>query len=139
MCVHNDHRVYDEPEYESGDSELDEEELFMKYHGMEDSLNYACSYQRALKAVLAKFEGDLTFALSEAKRSKHCAIEGVGQHTMSVDADVWHSWNAAENGCWHDKSFRDWFAKKHPETTVPYTPRKTMVGFRPSAITGICP
>lgn len=70
MCVHNDHRVYDEPEYESGDSELDEEELFMKYHGMEDSLNYACSYQRALKAVLAKFEGDLTFALSEAKRSK---------------------------------------------------------------------
>jgi hypothetical protein len=29
-------------------------------------------------------------------RLKHCAIEGVGQHTMSVDADVWHSWNAAE-------------------------------------------
>jgi hypothetical protein len=32
-----------------------------------------------------------------------------------------------KNGCWHDKSFRDWFAKKHPETTVPYTPRKTTI------------
>ena len=72
-------------------------------------------------------------------RLEHCAIEGVGQHTMSVDADVWHSWNAAEPGCWHDKNFRDWFAKKHPETTVPYTQRKTMVGYRPSEITGICP
>lgn len=72
-------------------------------------------------------------------RLEHCAVEGVGQHTMSVDADVWHSWNAAEPGCWNDKSFRNWFAKKHPETTVPYTQRKTMVGYRPSEITGICP
>ena len=60
-------------------------------------------------------------------RLEHCAIEGVGQHTMSVDADVYHSWNAAERGCWTDKGFRDWFKKQHPETAVAYTPRATTI------------
>lgn len=72
-------------------------------------------------------------------RIEHCSIEGIGQHTMSVDADVYHAWEAAEPGCWKDKGFRDDFKKRFPETAVNYTARKPMVGYRPSQITGICP
>jgi hypothetical protein len=62
-----------------------------------------------------------------SQRIEQCAIEGIGQKEMSIDADAYWSWEAAEPGCWKDKAFRAWFKKKHPETVVPYTPRKTTV------------
>jgi hypothetical protein len=60
-------------------------------------------------------------------RIEHCAIEGIGQQTMSVDADAFYSWQAAEPGCWQDKGFRDWFKRRNPETAVGYTPRSTTI------------
>lgn len=60
-------------------------------------------------------------------RIEHCAIEGIGQHAMSVDADAYFSWQVMEPGCWSDKAFRDWFKKQHPETAVHYTPRATTI------------
>lgn len=60
-------------------------------------------------------------------RIENCAIEGIGQKEMSIDADAFYSWDAAEPGCWKDKGFRDWFKKKNPEVVVPYTPRRTTV------------
>jgi hypothetical protein len=60
-------------------------------------------------------------------RLEHCAIEGIGQHDMSIDADAYYSWAIAEPGCWSDKAFRRWFKKRNPETAVHYTPRNTTV------------
>jgi hypothetical protein len=58
---------------------------------------------------------------------EHCAVEGVGQHTMSVDPDVYWAWESIEPGCWANKQWRDDFKKRHPETAVHYTPRRTTV------------
>ena len=62
-----------------------------------------------------------------SERLEQCAIEGIGQKEMSIDATAYWSWDAAEPGCRKDRAFRDWFKKHNPETVVPYTPRKTTV------------
>jgi hypothetical protein len=58
---------------------------------------------------------------------EQCSVEGLGQHTMSIDPDVYFAWETLEPGCWADKQWRDDFKKRHPETAVQYTPRNTTV------------
>jgi hypothetical protein len=77
------------------------------------------------KAVMAGLEQQRIKMANDALAQ--ASIEGVGQHVMSIDADVYHAWEAIEPGCWSDKKWRDDFKKRHPETAVQYTPRATTV------------
>lgn len=77
------------------------------------------------KAVMAGLEQQRIAQANE--RLEQCAVEGIGQHTMTIDADVYWAWEKTEPGCWADKGWRDDFKKRHPETAVHYTPRRTTV------------
>lgn len=77
------------------------------------------------KAVMAGLEQKRIKQVSD--HLENCSVEGVGQQTMAVDPDVYFAWEAVEPGCWNDKQFRDEFKKRHPETAVNYTPRRTTV------------
>lgn len=46
------------------------------------------------------------------------AVDGIGYLDMSVDAQIYHWWNAKVPGCWRDKDFRTWFKKNFPTTVV---------------------
>jgi hypothetical protein len=78
------------------------------------------------KSVMAGLEQK---RIAEANaRLQECAVEGLGQHVMDIDADVYWAWESVEPGCWADKKWRDDFKKRHPETAVTnYTPRAATV------------
>lgn len=61
--------------------------------------------------------------LAEARRT----VEGIGQHTMSIDFDSYLFWNQQLPGCWQDKSFREEFASANPHTRVTSTSTTTVV------------
>jgi hypothetical protein len=60
-------------------------------------------------------------------RIRGAMIEGIGQHTMSVDADAYWFWNWKEPGCWKDKGFRTEFLKKNPHCAAPKAERKIRI------------
>jgi hypothetical protein len=51
-------------------------------------------------------------------REDLAAVDGLGELSMSVDAQIYHFWNWKLPGCWADKEFRDWFKRNFPETVV---------------------
>lgn len=55
--------------------------------------------------------------LADARRT----VDGIGQHTMSVDFDSYMYWNNQIPGCWKDKGFREEFKKANPHTAVKTT------------------
>jgi hypothetical protein len=61
--------------------------------------------------------------LAEARRS----VEGLGQHTMSIDFDSYMYWDRELPGCWKDKAFREEFAKANPHVRVQSTSTTTVV------------
>jgi hypothetical protein len=61
--------------------------------------------------------------LAEARRT----VDGIGQHTMSIDFDTYLYWDRQLPGCWSDKSFRDQFARENPHTRVQSTSTTTVV------------
>ncbi len=61
--------------------------------------------------------------LAEARRT----VEGIGQHTMSIDFDSYLFWNQQLPGCWQDKSFREEFASANPHTRATSTSTTTVV------------
>ncbi len=60
-------------------------------------------------------------------RIESALIEGIGQHTMSVDSDAFYFWNWKEPGCWQDKGFRADFLKKNPHCAAPKVERKIRI------------
>ena len=60
--------------------------------------------------------------LAEARRS----VDGIGQHTMSIDFDTYLYWDRELPGCWKDKTFRDQFAQANPHTRVQSTSTTTV-------------
>lgn len=42
-------------------------------------------------------------------------IDGIGDHVLSLDPQVYGAWDKAQPGCWQDKGFRDWFKKTYPD------------------------
>ncbi len=96
--------------------------------GEEMSFLVAEELQRGWQAdkVLAAVEAAKVKQVND--RIEHCTVEGLGQHVMDVPADAYFAWKRhLGDGCWGDRSFRDWFKKHNPETVVNYTPRKTTV------------
>lgn len=61
-------------------------------------------------------------------------VNGLGQHTMSIQADAYHYWGQRFGyKCWRDKKFRREFARDNPAVRVRSQAPKTMVsvdGFR---------
>lgn len=66
---------------------------------------------------------DASDRLAAARRS----VEGIGQHTMSIDFDSYLYWNQKLPGCWQDKSFRNEFAAANPHVRVQSTSTTTVV------------
>ena len=60
-------------------------------------------------------------------RLESALVEGIGQHTMSVDADAFYFWNWKEPGCWQDKSFRTDFLRRNPHCAAPKAERKIRI------------
>jgi hypothetical protein len=55
-------------------------------------------------------------------------VNGLGQHTMSIQADAYHYWGQRLGyKCWRDKQFRREFARDNPAVRVHSRPGKTMV------------
>lgn len=51
-------------------------------------------------------------------------LDGLGQHTHSVDIRAYLYWHARTNGeCWKDPKFWDEFGRDNPATRVPYASR----------------
>lgn len=78
------------------------------------------------RQVLAAVEAQKAKQLND--QIEHCTVDGLGQHVMDVPAEAYFAWKQKlGDGCWADRSFRDWFKKRNPEVAVNYTPRKTTV------------
>ena len=88
------------------------EELRTGWHA---SMVNAEMRQRRIKAASDR--------LADARRT----VEGIGQHTMSVDYDSYIFWNQQLPGCWRDKGFREEFAKANPHTRVQSTTAPTII------------
>jgi hypothetical protein len=53
------------------------------------------------------------------ERLEKSSVEGLGQHTHSVDLFAFLYWHARTNGeCWRDQSFWDEFARDNPAARV---------------------
>ncbi len=91
---------------------LVKEELRTGWHA---SMVTAELRQRRIKAASDR--------LAEARQS----IDGLGQHTMSIDMDSYLYWDRELPGCWKDKGFRDEFAKANPHVRVQSTSTTTIV------------
>lgn len=76
-------------------------------------------------AVLARVRQQQVAAANS--RIETAMIEGVGQHTMSIDADAYHFWNWREPGCWGDKAFRREYLRDNPAVAAPKTDRKIQI------------
>jgi len=51
-------------------------------------------------------------------------LDGLGQHTHSVDVRAYLYWHARTKGqCWKSKEFWDQFGRDNPDTKVPYRAR----------------
>lgn len=70
-----------------------------------------------------------------AEQPERTFIEGLGQHTMSIDPTAYHHWGQKIGyQCWKNKAFRREFARDNPEVRVRSVPRKTclqVAGFKP--------
>lgn len=66
-------------------------------------------------------------AASDLLATARNSVEGIGQHTMSVDFDTYIYWNNLLPGCWKDKAFRDEFAAANPHTRVTTTAKPLIV------------
>jgi hypothetical protein len=82
-----------------------------------------------LRSMLAEFrEGREVWKLRVRKDHQQIAaasqknpsrmIEGVGQHRLRVDLEVYKYWQLRRPGCWNDKKFRDEFHRDNPECRV---------------------
>lgn len=53
------------------------------------------------------------------QRIEHAAIQGVGEMKMRIDPHAYHYWGQRLGyDCWHDKAFRDEYARDNPEVRV---------------------
>ena len=103
----------DELESDLGDlAPLVTEELRTGWHA---SMVNAEMRQQRIKAASDR--------LAAARRT----VNGLGQHTMSIDFDTYMYWNQMLPGCWKDKGFRDEFARANPHTRVASTSSTTTV------------
>ena len=66
-------------------------------------------------------------AASDRIAAARSTVDGIGQHTMSVDFDSYIYWNNLLPGCWKDKGFREEFKKSNPHTVVTTTAKPTIV------------
>jgi len=66
-------------------------------------------------------------AASDRLAAARRTVEGIGQHTMSIDFDSYMYWNRELPGCWQDRKFREEFAKANPHTRVVSTSTSTVV------------
>ncbi len=66
-------------------------------------------------------------AASDRLAAARHSMDGIGQHTMSVDFDTYMYWDRELPGCWKDKTFRDEFAAANPHTRVQSTSTTTVV------------
>ncbi len=55
-------------------------------------------------------------------------LDGLGQHTHSVDLTAWLYWSARTNGeCWKDPAFWEEYGRDNPATRVPYAMRSVTI------------
>ncbi len=66
-------------------------------------------------------------AASDRIAAARSTVDGLGQHTMSVDFDSYIYWNNLLPGCWKDKGFREEFKKANPHTVVTTTAKPLIV------------
>lgn len=66
-------------------------------------------------------------AASDRLAAARHSMDGIGQHTMSVDFDTYMYWDRELPGCWKDKTFRDEFASANPHVRVQSTSTTTVV------------
>jgi hypothetical protein len=79
------------------------------------------------KMVTAEMRQQRIKAASDRLAAARRTVDGIGQHTMSIDFDSYMYWNRALPGCWTDKSFREEFAAANPHTRVISTSTTTVV------------
>jgi len=83
--------------------------------------------QRGASMVNAEMRQRRIKAASDRLADARRTVEGIGQHTMSVDYDSYIFWNQQLPGCWRDKGFREEFAKANPHTRVQSTTAPTII------------
>ncbi len=79
------------------------------------------------KMVTAEMRQRRIKAASDRLAAARHSMDGIGQHTMSVDFDTYMYWDRELPGCWKDKTFRDEFAAANPHTRVQSTSTTTIV------------
>lgn len=77
--------------------------------------------------VTAEMRQQRIKAASDRLAAARRTVNGLGQHTMSIDFDSYMYWNQMLPGCWQDKTFRDEFAQANPHTRVTSTSSTTTV------------
>ena len=65
-------------------------------------------------------------AASDRLEAARGMVDGIGQHTMSIDFDSYIYWNQQLPGCWKDKRFREEFKRANQHTVVKSTPKTTI-------------
>jgi len=93
------------------------------YGGLVDDLGDLAPYVR--EELIAGIQAETHLAeleqrkIAEANSKLEAAmVEGVGQHMLSVDANLYAWWAIREPGCWSDKDFRRRIARDNPSARV---------------------
>ena len=77
--------------------------------------------------VTAEMRQQRIKAASDRLEAARGTVDGIGQHTMSIDFDSYIYWNNLLPGCWKDRGFREEFKKSNPHTVVTTTAKPTIV------------